>query len=298
MIIGMSERDARQFVVRVLDVAQGAGALVQVDDQPPRWLSTNDALAVDVPVPSPDAVLLNANAFHAVRAAERRLTRAVEDGTRPASARSSLIEGIQDALVVLQRALRGAPPSAGRWAAFDDYEVDELHYGLIDAESEDPSPDSNSRRRRLIDELASEAERRGKPGCPEPKGSGRDYRQVSRLEAGLTWSPRDNIDHSHASDLSAWSSYNHTRREFVDDAAEPEKADAPERWSRWSDEELDRLGQMLGDGGHELADLRAEVRRRHAEAQHCCTCTIGTSSSTTGFRSRWCARTAAPRGRW
>jgi hypothetical protein len=43
---------------------------------------------------------------------------------------------------------------------------------------------------------------------------------------------------------------------------EPE-ADEPERWSGWSDEDLDRLGQMLGDGGHDLADLQAEVRRRH-----------------------------------
>jgi hypothetical protein len=49
--------ESRQFVVKVLDVAQGAGALLQVDDEPPRWLSANDSLAVDVPVLSPDTML-------------------------------------------------------------------------------------------------------------------------------------------------------------------------------------------------------------------------------------------------
>jgi hypothetical protein len=202
------DSENRQFVVRVLDVAQGAGALVQVDDEPPRWLSKDDVLAVST-----------------------------------------------------------TEPPADRWAGFSDDEVRWLiavlseaahrHLALTDvarALTEDVRSEYQRRTR-----LAGEAE----PNRPEPRGSGRNYRQVSRLEAGLTWSPRDNIDHSHASDLSAWSSYNHTRREFVDDAAEPEKEGTPERWSGWSDEELDRLGQMLGDGGHELADLRAEVRRRH-----------------------------------
>jgi hypothetical protein len=144
----------RQFVVRVLDVAQGAGALVQVDDQPPRWLSTNDVLAVDVPKPDPSQD-------------ERRTI-------------------------------------AAGWGRH-------VHTLWI---------------------------------CPRCS--------VGHTITGDTWL-----------DCGCGARY---RFVYGD---EPE-ADAPERWSGWSDEELDRLGQMLGDGGHELADLQAERCRRHAERQHCC----------------------------
>jgi hypothetical protein len=48
----------------------------------------------------------------------------------------------------------------GRWAGFSDEELDQLLYGLIEAESEDPNPGTNPLRASLRDEINTVVKRR------------------------------------------------------------------------------------------------------------------------------------------
>jgi hypothetical protein len=106
--------------------------------------------------------------------------------------------------------------------------------------------------------------------APSQREAMTNYRPVSRIEAGRSWSPHDNVTTQCGSDwgsspaTSEWFAYNHTRQEFtIGSWGEAEGDTTPERWRGWSDEELDKLAEMLSHGGHELADLQAERRRRH-----------------------------------